>query len=75
MPNLTAAINVITDDPHAENCEVQVILTVAQLTAIRNTLDWNVDLETIALDNEEPERASLVSDFIDTVDAALGLSL
>jgi hypothetical protein len=69
--DLSAPIDIATGGEYADNSEVKIVMTLAQLTAIRNTLNWNVDLETVELDNAEPERAALVIDFINAVDAAM----
>src|SRR4051795_7824606 len=69
--DLSTPIDITTSGECADSGEVKVIMTLAQLTAIRNTLNWNVDLETVELDNDEPERAALVIDFVGAVDAAV----
>lgn len=62
---LTAPINFRADQ------RVTLDMTRDQAAALANTLAWNVDLETVALDNGEPERAAFVQRFVGTVRAGL----
>jgi hypothetical protein len=67
-PDLSDPIEIRHVSPHAEHPEVTITMTAAQLRAIRNTLSDNVDIETVAVDNYEPERAVLLIQFIKAVD-------
>ncbi len=45
-----------------------VTVDIDGLFALRNSLSWNVDLDTVRYDNGEPDRADLIAAFIAAVD-------
>lgn len=50
---------------------VLVTMTRTQLAALANTIAWNVDMDTVEIDNGEPERAAFLATFRDRARAAL----
>jgi hypothetical protein len=60
MPDLSTPITIRSDN---DSDTVTVTITPAQLAALADTIASNVDLETIALDNGEPERAAFLDEF------------
>lgn len=65
--SLSAPISIDTD----EIGQRVIVLTYTQLAALRETLSLNVDLDTVALDNGEPDRADFIREFVEVADSAL----
>lgn len=62
--NPRAEIDVKAD---AEFDDVKIVVTHAQARMIADTIAWNVDMDTVAYDNDEPERADFLAMLKDAI--------
>ena len=56
-------ISAVDEDPDA----LRLIMARAQFTALAEVLDINVDLDVVAIDNDQPEVADLIRALINTI--------
>jgi len=64
---LTKEIDVTTDGEYAVHDEVKIVMTGAQADKLAELLARHIDLDVVALDNEDPEAALMVTMLIDTI--------
>jgi hypothetical protein len=64
---LTKEIDVTTDGEYADHDEVKIVMTGTQADKLAELLARHIDLDVVALDNDDPQGALFVTMLIDTI--------
>lgn len=69
---LTMEVDVTTDGEYEQHGEVKIVVTTEQVDKLAELLNRHVDLDVVAMDNDDPQGAMFVTMLVEAIREARG---